>query len=174
MEFKQSKTYQNILNALQRELSVSTHYSIFADRAEADGFIEVSQIYKTIQRNEKEHARIFIKRLNNGIVPPTQENLLDSSKGELSAAESYRGYARTAQEEGFTDIAALFNGLTNIELNHNLAFQTKYSNITLNEEFCKTETTLWICIQCGNIMSGTCAPEVCPVCGFPQGYYRVF
>jgi rubrerythrin len=174
MDFQQSKTYQNVLSAYQRELSVSTIYDIYSDRAVDDGYIEISQVFTAIQRNEKEHARIFLKRMNNGIVPDTQQNLIESANFELEAGALYRDYASTAEEEGYTDIAALFNGLANIELNHNLTFQTFSNNITLNEVICKPESTLWICIQCGNIMSGECAPKICPVCGFPQGYYKVF
>lgn len=174
MDFQQSKTYQNIQSAYQRELEVSTLYSIYADRATDDGLIEITNTYITISRNEKEHARIFLKRLNNGIVPPTAQNLASSAEFELAAGDLYRGYARTAQEEGYSDIAALFNGIANIELNHNLRFAALSEDLARNELLCKPESTLWICMQCGNIMSGICAPAICPVCGFPQGYYRAF
>ena len=174
MDFQQSKTYQNIQSAYHLELAASSIYSIYADRATDDNLIEITNTYITISRNEKEHARIFLKRLNNGTVPPTAQNLNDSSKLELNAANLYRDYAKTAREEGFSDLAALFNGIANIELNHNLRFEALYENLTRNELLCKPESTLWICMQCGNILSGTCAPAICPVCGFPQGYYRVF
>jgi rubrerythrin len=86
----------------------------------------------------------------------------------------YRDFARVAQEEGYNDLAALFNGVANIELNHNSIFQRHLNDINSNRVFCKEESTLWICMQCGNIMNGACAPEVCPVCGFPQGFYRLY
>jgi rubrerythrin len=174
MEFQQSKTYANIQNSFERELMASTLYSIYSDRAEQDGYIEISSIYDTYVRNHKEHARIWFRRLHNGVIPDTQQNLLDSSTGELDRGDIYREYARVAREEGYNDIASLFNGIANIELNHNLTLSTLYDNVIGGEVFCKPNETLWICMQCGNIMSGTCAPEICPVCGFPQGYYRVY
>lgn len=174
MDFQQSQTYKNLISAYDRELSASTIYSIFSDRAITEDFIEISNIFTAVAKNEKEHARIFLRRINNGQIPPTVDNLSSSAVFELETAELYRAYAQTAQDEGYTDLAAIFNGIANIELNHNLFFQTQYSNIISNEVFCKPESTLWICMQCGNILSGNCAPEVCPICGFPQGYYRVY
>lgn len=112
--------------------------------------------------------------MHDGNVPITQDNLLNSAEFELAAGDLYKDYSLTAKEEGYTDIAALFNGLRNIELNHNLIFQTNYGNVVQDQVFCKPGTSLWICMQCGNILSGPCAPEVCPVCQFPQGYYRIF
>lgn len=174
MEFQQSKTFSNLQKAYERELTVSTLYNIFSDKARSDGYIEISNNFDTITRNEKEHARTFMRNLNNGNIPPTQQNLLDSANYEIDTAALYREYAATATQEGYTDLAALFNGVANIELNHNLSFRSKYDDVVREEVFCKPQDTLWICIQCGNIMSGPCAPEICPVCGFPQGYYKVF
>lgn len=174
MEFQQSKTYANVLSAYQRELMVSTLYRIYSDKAVTDGFIEISTVYDDTARNEFEHARIMLKQLNNGVVPPTADNLISSANGEVEAGELYRQYANTARDEGFTDLAALFNGLANIELNHDLRFRTLYNNVEQEQVFCKPGESLWICIQCGNIMSGLCAPEICPVCGFPQGYYKIY
>jgi rubrerythrin len=174
MDFQQSKTYNNLLNAYQRDLMSGTLYSIYSDRARLDGYIEIANIYDITGRNEKEHARIWLRQLNSGNLPDTQTNLLNSANDELSDGDLYREYARVAREEGYNDLASLFNGVANIELNHDLRFRSLYDNIVRNEVFCKPQETLWICMQCGNIMSGTCAPEVCPVCGFPQGYYRVY
>lgn len=174
MEFQQSKTYQNLRRAYERELMVSTLYNIFGDKATADGFIEISSIFATTAYNEKEHARIFLQNLNNGIIPDTQQNLLESAKFEIDTATLYRNYSNTAKEEGFNDLAALFNGIANIELNHNLNFKYQYDDVVRDQVFCKTKETLWICMQCGNIMGGECAPKICPICGFPQGFYRVF
>lgn len=86
----------------------------------------------------------------------------------------YREYARIANEEGYANIEALFNGVANIDLNHGLQLDVQYNDVIRNQVFCKPRETLWICMQCGNILSGLCAPEICPVCGFPQGYYRVY
>lgn len=174
MDFQQSQTYKNLLSSYEEKLKISTYYSICTDTAAAENYIEMSNYFTVTARNEKEHARIFLRRINNGQMPSTVENLSASINFGTESAERFRQYAQTAQEEGYNDIAALFNGIANIELNHNLLFQTQYTNILTDRVFCKPTDTLWICMQCGNIMSGNCAPEICPVCGFPQGYYRVY
>ncbi|MDF2945123.1 MAG: hypothetical protein K0S01_3981 [Herbinix sp.] len=175
MDFQQSRTFSNLQNAYNFELMVSTTYQIYADRARSEDYIEIGNIFDVTARNEKEHARIWLRILNDGTLPTTERNLLVSSEIEAEAGNvTYREYARVAREEGYNDIAALFNGVANIELNHNLRFRTSYENVVRGEVFCKPVETLWICMQCGNIMSGVCAPEICPVCGFPQGYYRLY
>jgi rubrerythrin len=174
MDFQQSKTYQNLRSAYERELMVSTLYDIFSDRAVGESYIEISNIFVTTARNEKEHARIFLRQLNNNMIPDTQQNLLTSAEFENETGALYRDYANTAKQEGYTDLAALFNGIANIELYHNLRFRSSYNNVITGEEFCRPEDRLWICLQCGNIMGGLCAPEICPVCGFPQGYYTLY
>lgn len=175
MDFQQSRTFSNLQRAYDWELNVSTKYSIYSDTARLAGYIEIGNIYDVFSRNEKEHARIWLRQMNNGQLPTTSENLAYSAEIEVDAAnQMYREFARTAREEGYNELAALFNGVANIELNHNLRFQDLYENVERNEVFCKPVENLWICMQCGNIMSGSCAPEICPVCGFPQGYYKVY
>lgn len=175
MNFQQSRTFQNLLQAYEAELKISTRYLISGDIARQEGYIEISAFYEITARNQMEHARIWLRNLNNGTLPDTEQNLLDSSAIEAELGnKTYREYARIALEEGYNDIAALFNGVANIELNHNLRFRSFYDNFVRGELFCKPGETLWICMQCGNIMSGICAPEICPVCSFPQGYYRVY
>ena len=122
---------------MERELTVSTLYRIYSDRARDDGFQEIANNFDTIARNELEHARIFIKQLNNGTVPGTEENLQTSAQLELAAGELYRQYAVVARDEGFPDIAALFNGISNIEFNHNLTFTTEHDNVVRDQVFCK-------------------------------------
>ena len=174
MDFQQSKTYLNLLSAYQSELISTSFYLLNADRARDEGFNEIGDIFDTISRNEKEHARIWQRNLNNQVLPNTEQNLLDSANREIDVAELYRDYASTALSEGYSDIAALFKGIANIELNHDLIFRTQYNNVVSEQVFCKPTQILWICMQCGNIMNGVCAPEICPVCGFPQGYYRPY
>lgn len=174
MDFQQSQTFSNLQNAYELELKVNTRYELDSDRARLDGYIEIAEIFSITARNEKEHARIWQRQMLKGILPGTEQNLLNAANFELTAGNLYREYAKTAQEEGYTDIAALFNGVANIELNHDLRFRTQYENVVRGEVFCKPTATLWVCMQCGNIMSGVCAPEICPVCLFPQGYYRVY
>jgi rubrerythrin len=175
MDFQQSKTYNNLLIAYNSELMASTKYELFADKARQEFYNEIADIFDITSRNEKAHARTWLLRLNDGVLPTTEQNLLDASEGEaLTGSEIYREFARVAREEGYNEIAALFNGVANIELNHNLRFRTLYGNVVRSEVFCKPVEALWICMECGNIMSGICAPEICPVCGFPQGFYRLY
>lgn len=175
MDFQQSRTYQNLQNAYNMEAETNTRYQIYADQARLEGYIEIALIYETTARNEQEHARIWLRRLNEGILPNTEQNLQNSFDMESDLGNDlYRDYARIAREEGYYDIAALFNGVANIELNHDLRFRTLHEEMVQGELFCKPSESLWICMQCGNIMSGLCAPEICPVCSFPQGYYRLY
>jgi rubrerythrin len=163
------------LNALNIEQIVNTQYMLYSDQAKQEGYIQISAIYETIARNEREHARIWLRQLNNGVLPTTEQNLKNSADYETYVANQiYREYSRIATEEGYLAIAALFNGVSNIELNHNLIFLSLYEDVIRGEVFCKPTQVLWICMQCGNIMSGECAPAICPVCGFPQGYYRLY
>lgn len=175
MEFQQSRTYRNIQTAYEEELKASTRYLIYSDRVRQEGYQEIGNVYDIFAKNDKEHARIWLRRLNEGILPSTSELLLASVEEENYAGnEMYREFARIAREEGYDDIASLFNGVANIDLNHGLRLRTFYEELERGELFCKPRETLWICMQCGNIMSGICAPEICPVCGFPQGYYRLY
>lgn len=175
MDFEKSQTYANIKKASEFELMSSTRYRIYADTARQEEFMQIGNVFDTTARNELEHARIWLRRLNNGVLPSTQENLKYSIGTEMIMAnEMYREYAKVAREEGFDDIAALFNGIANIEYNHDSEFQVISDNMENNQVFCKEEETLWICMACGNILSGDCAPQICPVCGLPQGYYQVF
>lgn len=175
MDFQQSQTYTNLLNAYDAELLACARYLIYGDRARQEGYIEIGNIFDITSRNNKEHARIWLRRINEGILPNTEQFLLSASQKEnYSGNTVYREYARIAREEGFNDIAALFNGVANIDLNHGQRFRGLYEDVVRNEVFCKPEPTLWICLQCGNILSGPCAPDICPVCGFPQGYYWLY
>lgn len=174
MDFQQSQTYQNLLKAFHEELTSTSEFLLNADQARFEGYIQIGNVYDIAARNEREHARIYQRFLNGGVLPRTEQNLLDSANRSADAASLYRDYARVAREEGYTDLAAIFNGIANIELNHEASFRSEYGDIVRDEVFCKPEETLWICMVCGNIMSGKCAPTVCPICGYPQGYYRLY
>ena len=175
MEFQQSETYTNLQNAFERELMLSTLFSIYSDTARREGYQQIGNIFDTFSRNNKEHARIWLRQMNEGTLPNLTEALANSMELEqYNVTQLYTEYARIASEEGYMDIASLFNGVGNIDRNHELQLQTQYNNVIRNDVFCKDEPLLWICIQCGNIMNGECAPEICPVCGFPQGYYRLY
>lgn len=175
MEFQESRTYANLQNAYNNDLLSSSRYRIYRDKARQEGYIEISNKFDITAQNVLEHARIWLRQLNNGELPSTLENIENSI--ELSTYygnDLYRKYSQIAVEEGYNRIAALFNGIANIELNYLLNFQTIYDNMVNDTVFCKNTEVLWICMACGNILSGTCAPVICPVCQHPQGFYKVF
>lgn len=175
MDFQQSRTYINLQSAFEGELKSSTRYQINGIRAREEGYIQIGNVFDIIAGFEREHATIWLRLINEGTLPTTLENLREASAMEdLKGNGTYREYAQVAREEGFNDIASLFDGVANIELNHDVIFQNFADDIENNEVFCKTTDVLWICINCGNIMGGLCAPAICPICGFPQGYYQVY
>lgn len=175
MEFQQSRTYANLQTAYESELMESTRDSISGDRARQEGYQYIGFVYDTLTRNNKEHARIWLRQLNGGTLPNTVEFLIEDSQSESASGNNmYREFAQIALEEGFDDIASLFSGVANIDLNHSLRLRELYEDVIRGEAFCRPQEQLWICMECGNILSGLCAPEVCPVCGFPQGYYRLY
>jgi rubrerythrin len=175
MDFWESRTYTNLGIAFNTEAIASTRDRIFADVARQEGYMEIGNIYDAASRYNMEHARIWFRQLNQGILPNTEEALLQSRDNELNLANNqYQDFAQIAREEGYMDIAALFAGIANIDYYLGARFAGLYGNIVQNEVFCKPAESLWICMQCGNIMSGTCAPLICPVCNYPQGYYRLY
>ncbi|HKM05178.1 MAG TPA: rubrerythrin family protein [Lachnospiraceae bacterium] len=175
MNFKQSKTYANLEKAYESELISSTRYHLYADKAQQDRYIEISNIFMDTSDIEKAHAAIWLRKLNMGLLPTTLENLESAVYYESYAGnQMYRDFAKVAKEEGYLELEALFNGVANIEINHELVFQILLENVKNDQVFCKEKEVLWICINCGNIMRGVCAPEICPVCLFPQGYYKLF
>ncbi|MDF2473614.1 MAG: hypothetical protein K0R21_1396 [Anaerocolumna sp.] len=174
MDFQQSKTFTNIQNAFIGESLASTRYGIYGIKAEQEGYIQISNVFDLISNFEREHAIIWLRLLNNGELPSTYNNVREAASSEAEGVNTYREYARMAREEGYNDIAALFEGVANIELNHETIFDTFERNFETNEVFCKPTDSLWICLNCGNIMGGTCAPEICPICLYPQGYYQIY
>jgi rubrerythrin len=174
LDFQQSQTFVNLQNAYQYELQTSAKFEMFGIKAVENVLIGISYIFNTTSRNNRFIAD-RLRKLVFGGDTTTLENLEEASADETYAdRDMYREYSRIAIEEGFNDIAALFNGIGNIKLNHNLTFQLTANDLRNDELFCKEEQTLWICLGCGNILSGVCAPAICPICGYPQGYYELF
>lgn len=175
MEFKDSKTFANLQNALAAELMTTTKFLIYALQARQEGFIQIGNVFDQIARNERELATIWMKQLNDGSVPDTAANLVDSyTTANYLGTQMYQEYSRVATEEGYTPIASLFNGVANIQFNHETRFRSLSTDMVNNQVFCKDTQSLWICLACGNILSGDCAPEICPICGYPQGYYQIY
>lgn len=174
MELKDSQTYKNLQEAYDRETRTSTTYRIFAEKAFSDDFIQMGNIFEVVSQNEKQHAILWRDFLNEGKVPSTLENLQTASNLEkYEWTQMYVNYAKTAKDEGFDEIARLFEWVAKIEQHHDFMFNKLASNIQEDQVFCKPQRVVWICIKCGNLIFDTCAPEICPVCFYPQGYYQL-
>lgn len=175
MELKESKTYINIQKAFESELQITSKYLIYALKARQDGYVQIGNIFDQIAGNDRELANIWLKQLNDGKTPDTLTNLVDATQiSNKQGTSTYQEYSRVAQEEGFAAIASLFNGIANIQLNHENVFSGLAADVRTNSVFCKETQNLWICLRCGNIMGGECAPKICPICGFPQAYYQIY
>ncbi len=175
MDFQQSRTFINLQNAFEGELVSSTKYEIYGIRAREEGYQQIGNTFDIISKFEREHAVIWLRLLNSGELPNTLQNLIEGANEQSERGNNiYREYAEIAREEGYNSIGALFDGVANIELNSEVIFQTFADDIVTNQVFCKDREVLWICLKCGNILGGLCAPEICPICGYPQGYYQVY
>jgi Rubrerythrin len=174
MELKGSKTEQNLMTAFAGESQAHTKYQYFASRAKKDGYEQIAEIFEETSRNEKEHAKLWFKYLNGGEVPSTLDNLESAANGENEEwTEMYKEFAITAKEEGFNDLAFLFDGVAKIEKEHEERYRTLLQNIKDDRIFQKDEEKLWICRNCGHVYVGTKAIISCPVCKHPQSYMEV-
>ena len=174
MDFQQSNTYQNLISAYEYETQSNGKYDIYSIKARQEVLLGISFSFETISRNSRFLSE-RLRNLINGKEFNTEQNLTEAADSELYAGNSmYRDFSRIALEEGYGDIASLFNGIANTKLNHNYALQSYLTDIENNTLFCKNEAKLWICLGCGNILSGLCAPTICPLCGYPQGFYELF
>lgn len=173
MELEGSKTYQNILNTIDGEMKASTKYVIYGDKAREDGYENIGSIFDETSHNEREHAERMMKIIHNGEIPDTLDNLKDASGGENHEwTKMYQEYAEIARKEGFDQIAELFLDIAEVERHHDFRYKNLVENIEKRQVFCKGEKILWICMNCGYLYFGECAPEFCPLCGYPQSYFK--
>ena len=172
MELKGTKTEQNLMTAFAGESQARNKYTYYASKAKKDGYEQIAAIFEETANNEKEHAKIWFKLLHNGM-PDTKANLLDAANGEnYEWTDMYEGFAKTAKEEGFDDIAYLFTEVGKIEKEHEERYRKLLDNIESGKVFIKEQPKMWICRNCGHIHFGEKAPEVCPVCNHPQAYFQ--
>ncbi len=170
---KGSKTEQNLMTAFAGESQAHTKYLYYASKAKKDGYVQIGALFEETAKNEKEHAKIWFKLLHDGM-PSTVENLKDAAAGEnYEWTDMYAGFAETAREEGFQDIADLFDGVAKIEKAHEERYKKLLQNIEGGLVFSKDGDTVWQCSNCGHIIVGKKAPDVCPVCAHPQAYFCV-
>lgn len=171
--FTGTKTEQNLQTAFAGESQARNKYSYFASKAKKEGYVQIAAIFEETAANEKEHAKIWYKLLNDG-VGSTVENLKAAAEGEnYEWTDMYTEFAKEAREEGFDDVAELFEGVAAIEKEHEERYRKLLSNIENKLVFAKDGSAIWQCANCGHICVGKEAPEVCPVCDHPQAYFQV-
>jgi rubrerythrin len=172
---EQSKTKANLMTAFAGESQARNKYTYYADKAEKDGFVQIAQIFRETANNERAHAEIWFKLLNGAQeLPDTATNLKDAANGEnYEWTDMYATFAKEAREEGFDHIAYLFDSVAEIEREHEQRFRKLLSNVENGIVFTKDEDKIWICSNCGNIIIGKEAPNQCPVCKKPKGYFKI-
>ena len=173
-ELKGSKTEQNLMTAFAGESQARNKYTYYASKAKKEGYVQISKIFEETAANEKEHAEIWFKLLHDGAVPDTMTNLADAAAGEnYEWTDMYAGFAKTAREEGFTHIAALFDLVGKIEKEHEERYRKLLQNMKDGIVFSREGDTIWQCSNCGHIIIGKKAPEMCPVCSHPKAYFQI-
>ena len=172
MELKGSKTEQNLITAFAGESQARNKYAMFAGAAKKEGYEQISAIFQKTADNEKEHAKMWFKAL--GELGDTAKNLAAAADGEnYEWTDMYAGFAKDAEEEGFTELAAKFRAVAVIEKSHEDRYRALLSNVEMQKVFEKSEETMWECRNCGHLVIGKKAPQVCPVCAHPQSYFEV-
>ena len=173
-ELKGSKTEANLLAAFAGESQAHTKYRYYACKAKKDGYVQIGKLFEETADNEKEHAKIWFKLLHGGEMPGTVENLKDAAAGEnYEWTDMYAGFAKTAKEEGFDHIAYLFEQVAKIEKEHEARYRKLLANIEDGLVFSRDGDQIWQCSNCGHIVVGKKAPQVCPVCAHPQSYFEI-
>ena len=172
MELKGSRTEQNLIAAFAGESEARNKYTYYASKARKEGYIQIANLFEETAANEKEHAKLWFKLIHG--IGTTEENLKDAAAGEhYEWTEMYATFAKEAREEGFTQIAAMFEGVAKIEKEHEERYLKLLENVEKGLVFSKDGDTIWVCTNCGHIHIGKTAPQVCPVCAHPQGYFEL-
>ena len=173
-EIKGTKTEKNLNAAFAGESQARVKYQFYASKAKKEGYEQIAEVFTETSDNEKEHAKIWYKILHDGGVPDTAENLKDAIKGEnYEETEMYVKFAKEAREEGFEEIAKLFEEVGKIEADHEKRYEKLLENIEKGIVFKADGVTVWKCRNCGYIHIGDSAPEECPVCKHPQAYFEI-
>ena len=174
MELQGSKTWENLQTAFAGESQAHTKYQYYASKAKNDGYVQIANIFLETSKNEKEHAKIWFKYLHDGAVPDTIANLNDAADGEnYEWTDMYDEFAKVADEEGFKEIAAKFRMVGAIEKHHEERYRQLIGNIEGGLVFSRDGDRTWICSNCGHLVIGSKAPEICPVCMHPKSYFEL-
>ena len=170
--YEGTKTEKNLEAAFAGESQARNKYTYFASVAKKEGYEQISSLFLKTAENEKEHAKMWFKELNG--IGDTAENLCAAAAGEnYEWTDMYDGFAKTAEEEGFHDLAVKFRLVAAIEKSHEERYRALLKNVKTAEVFAKSEVKVWECRNCGHIVVGKKAPEVCPTCAHPQSYFEV-
>lgn len=170
---KGTKTEANLMAAFAGESQARNKYTYYASKARKDGYVQIAEIFEETANNEKEHAKMWFKLLNDGI-GSTVDNLIDAAAGEnYEWTDMYATFAKEAKEEGFDNIAKLFEGVLKVEKEHEARYLKLVENLKDGLVFSRDGDMVWHCINCGHIHIGKKAPEVCPVCAHPQAYFQL-
>ena len=170
--YEGTRTEKNLEAAFAGESQARNKYTYFASVAKKEGYEQISSLFLKTAENEKEHAKMWFKELNG--IGDTAENLCTAAAGEnYEWTDMYDGFAKTAEEEGFHDLAAKFRLVAAIEKSHEERYRALLKNVKTAEVFAKSEVKVWECRNCGHIVVGKKAPEVCPTCNHPQSYFEV-
>lgn len=174
MEFKESKTYANLMTAFAGESQARNKYTYYASAAKKEGYEQISAIFTETAENEKEHAKLWFKQIHGGEIGGTVENLKDAAAGEnYEWTEMYKGFAETAKEEGYTQISDMFSRVASIEKTHEERYLKLLANIEKGIVFKRDGVVLWRCRNCGYIHAATEAPQICPACKHPQAFFEL-
>ena len=174
MELKGSKTEKNLMEAFAGESQARNKYTYFASKAKKEGYEQIAAIFQETADNEKEHAKLWFKLLNGGEIATTEENLKAAAEGEnYEWTDMYERMAKEAREEGFDHIAFLFDGVAKIEKEHEERYKKLLENVKEGKVFEAGEVKIWKCRNCGHIVVGTKAPEICPICAHPKAYFEI-
>ena len=173
-DIKGTKTEANLKIAFAGESEARNKYTYYASKARKDGYVQIANIFEETAANEKEHAELWFKLLHGGEVPSTEENLLDAATGEnYEWTDMYAKMAEDARAEGFTDIAFVFEGVAKIEKTHEERYRKLLGNVKDGIVFSRDQDMIWECGNCGHIVIGKKAPELCPVCKHPKAYFQL-
>ncbi len=172
-DLKGTKTETNLMTAFAGESQAHTKYLYYASKAKKDGYVQIGALFEETARNEKEHAKIWFKLLHGGM-PDTMTNLADAATGEnFEWTDMYKTFAEEARAEGFEDIAKLFEGVAAIEKEHEERYRRLLANIEGGLVFSRDGDCIWQCSNCGHIVVGKEAPELCPVCDHKRAYFQI-
>ena len=171
-KYQGTQTEKNLMAAFSGESEARNKYTYFASKAKKEGYEQIAALFLKTADNEKEHAKLWFKELEG--IGDTADNLVAAANGEnYEWTEMYAGFAETAEKEGFTELAAKFRMVAAIEKSHEERYRALLKNVETKEVFKKAETKVWECRNCGHLVTGDSAPEICPTCAHPQAYFEV-